>query len=446
MKASVRGAIAVAVAFALTFVVAPGAHAQPVPPPEPDSPTLQEVFNPFVVGTFVDGGFGSQDEIFQALNPNDPFYQEPQLTGGEPPGTLLKSKPVDVMFTGFKPGNLDAYKLMYVTTGVDGEHTISTGILMIPVDGRDNATRPLIGYQMANDSVGPYCHPSTMWTGGDPIDGASWSALGPLAQMFGNGWAVMITDVGNDGDPDPHGVFAGKFAGHANLDGLRAAIALDDAGLSSSPPISLFGIAGGGVGAAFAAERQAAYAPELNVKSVVLEGIVINTRDFLRNTDGSVGSGFGFALLLGLEPWYPDMKVDEKLTPAGKAIADEYRNQCQTPAYFTMPFVPLSTLFNDGQSPADIPDFQRAFEDNQLGTQAPRAPVMITSCVADDSPMSLVTAQNARDLVAQYRAGGTQVIYEPTDCSLQKLFTDPYGWGTDLFGMQTVDWIEATLR
>lgn len=446
MNVSVRGGITVAAVLTLTALAAPVARSAPVPPPQPDSPALSEVFNPYVVGTFVEGGFGSPEEIFQALMPGDPFYQEPPLTGDEPPGTLLKYKPVEVMFAGFEPGNLDAYKVMYVTSGVDGQQTISTGILMIPVDGRDNSTRPLIGYQMANDSVGAYCHPSTMWTGGDPLDGSSWSALGPLAQMFGNGWAVMISDVGNDGDPDPHGVFAGKFAGHANLDGLRAAIALDEAGLASEPPISLFGIAGGGVGAAFAAEQQPEYAPELNVESVVLEGMVINTQEFMRNADGSIGSGFAFATLLGLEPWYPDMNVDEKLTPAGKVIADVYRNQCQTPAYFTMPFVPLSTLFEDGRSPADIPDFQHAFADNRLGQQAPKAPVMITSCVADNSPMSLVSAQNARDLVARYREGGTDVIYEPTDCSLQKLFTDPYGWGTDLFGMQTIDWVDSTLR
>lgn len=410
------------------------------------TPTPGQVFNGFVVGTFEHGRMATQSEFFDALTPNDPFYTEPKLTGSEKPGTLLKSKRVDVQFSGFRPGDVDAYKLMYVTTGVRGDRQISTGTLMIPRDGRSNADRTLVAYQMANDSVGAYCHPSTMWTGGDIADGASWSALGPLALMFGKGMAVMMTDIGNDGAPEPHSPFAGAFAGHANLDGVRAALALPEAGLSAHAPIGEFGIAGGGVGAGFAAEQAAEYAPELNVKATVLEGMVVNERNFIRVADGSVGSGFAFATLLGLEPSYPEMKIDEKLSPLGRQVAAYYRTQCQTPAYFTMPYVPLRLLFQNGQSPADIPAFQPVFDDNLLGTRAPKSKVLIASCAADDSPMSLVPAADSRNLVAQYRSDGTDVSYQPTDCSMTRMLTNLYGWGTDLFGMQTVDWLEANTR
>ncbi|MFD4182122.1 lipase family protein [Rhodococcus sp. NPDC058514] len=427
-------------------VLSPGvAAAQDAPPvPVTDTPSLQgEVLNDFVDGAFAGGEFGTRDEILAALAPNDPFYAEPTLTGAEKPGTLLKAKRVDVMFTGFKPANIEAYKIMYVTTGNDGQTpTISTGFVMIPVDGVPASEKKVIGYQEANDSVGAYCHPSTQWTGGDPIDGASWSALGPLALMFGKGYAVVISDVGNDADPDPHGVFAAKFAGHAQLDALRAATSGGGTGLAPHAPIALFGVAGGGVGAASAAEMQAQYAPELNVKSTVLEGMVIDQRNFMRTADGSVGSGFAFATLLGLEPWYPEMRINDKLNPAGRALADEFRVQCQTPAYFLAPYVPLRLLFTNGQSPADIPEFQHVYDDNRLGNQAPKSKVLIASCGRDDSPMSLVPAQDSRDLAARYRAGGTDVTYAPSDCDVNRLFSDPYGWGTDLFGMQTIDWID----
>lgn len=430
-----------AVAAAMLIGAQSVAHAEPV-----RTPGLDEVFTDFTLSTFQDGQFGTMDEFNAAQVPADPFYDEPAVRGDEAPGTLIKVQKTQVMFAGFKPGNLDAYKVMYVTRGVDDKPAISTGILMVPADGRDNATRPIIGYQMANDSVGGYCHPSNMWTGADPADGASWSALGPLAQMFNKGYAVMISDVGNAGDMDPHGVFAGKFGGQSNLDGLRAALQVEDAGLSEDAPIGIYGIAGGGVGAAVAAEIQGDYAPELNVRSAVLEGMVVNQKSFMQTSDGSIGSGFAFANLLGLEPWYPEMKIDEKLTPVGKEIAAYYRTQCQTPAYFTMPFVPLKTLFASGESPADIADFQPAFEDNKLGKSAPKAKVLVTSCGGDDSFMSLVPAQDARDLVDKYRAGGTDVTYAPSNCSTLRTITDPYGWGTDLFGMQTIDWLASTLE
>jgi len=452
MRAGIRGIIAGLAAATLAVSVASAAagpaSADPVPPVR--TPGLGEVFNGYAVGAMTGGHFGSPNEIFNALLPNDPFYAEPKLTGNEKPGTLLKSKKVDVMFTGLKPANLDAYKIMYVTTGLDAKTPeISTGIIMVP-RGKPTASRKLISYQEANDSVGGYCHPSSQWTGGDPMDGASWSALGPLALMFDKGYSVVISDVGNNGDLSPHGVFAGKYAAHTQLDAIRAATQVPSGQgttvIVAKPKVVMFGIAGGGVGAATSAELQGSYAPELDVRGTVLEGMVVNQRNFLRVTSGSVGSGFGFATLLGLEPKYPEMKLDAKLTPVGKQVADYYRSQCQTPAYFMMPFIPLSALFVGNQNPADIKDFQHVYDDNQLGKHAPKAPVLITSCRGDDSPMSLVPAQDARDLAATYRRGGTDVTYAGSDCSMLKAITDIYGWGTDLFGMQTLPWIDSRLR
>ncbi|MFI6871308.1 lipase family protein [Nocardia sp. NPDC050406] len=430
-----------ALALALSAAVAGTAAAEPVPP---HTPALDEVFNGYVVGTLREGALASPQEIFEGLLANDPFYQEPPLTGSEQPGDILKAKRVDVLFTGMKPANLDAWKLMYVTTGLDGvTPVISTGILMVPRDGTPNSERKLISYQEANDSVGWGCHPSTQWTGGAPTDGSSWSALGPLALMFGKGYAVMISDVGNDADRRPHGVFAGKYAAHTQLDGARAALRHAPSGLDPQAQIALFGIAGGGVGAAFSAELQDEYAPELNVKSTVLEGMVVDQRNFMRVADGGVGSGFAFATLLGLEPAYPEMNLDAKLNPVGRGIADTFRTQCQT-AYFGTPFLPLRALFNSGVNPADEPAFQHVFEDNRLGRSGtPKSKVLIASCAADDSFMSLVPARDARELADTYRAQGTEVTYQPTDCGMVKMLTDLYGWGTDLFGMQTIDWMAA---
>ncbi|WP_433660438.1 lipase family protein [Nocardia sp. CA-128927] len=438
-----RFTVAVATAASLVLCAGTAAAEQEMP-----TPGLDRVFNGFVVGQIQGAQPVPPDQAFQALLANDPFYQEPPLTGAEQPGTLLKANKVDVMFLGITPPDIEAYKLMYVTTANDGvTPTISTGILMIPNQGPPVGEKKLISYQEANDSVGWSCHPSTQWTGGDPLDGSSWSALGPLALMFDKGYAVMISDVGNDGDRKPHGVFAGKFAAHAQLDGVRAALAHREAGLDPKAPTALFGIAGGGVGAAFSAELQPTYAPELDVKSAVLEGMVVNPRNFMRVADGSVGSGFALATLLGLEPAYPEMEVNAKLNPAGVGLANAFRTQCQTPAYFGLPFLPLNTLFNSGLGPADEPAFQRAFEENILGRSGtPKAKVAITSCAADDSLMSLVPAKDSRDLAETYRAGGTDVTYQPSDCSMVRMLTDIYGWGTDLFGMQTIDWIDRNFE
>ena len=123
--------------------------------------------------------------------------------------------------------------------------------------------------------------------------------------MFGKGYAVVISDVGNNGDRDPHGVFAGKFAGHAQLDAVRAAFQLQDSELNPDAEIALFGIAGGGVGSAFAAESAQSYAPELDIVSTVLEGMVIKPRTFMETTDSSVGPASDLRRSLASSPGTP---------------------------------------------------------------------------------------------------------------------------------------------
>ncbi|MEQ6901723.1 lipase family protein [Nocardioides sp. YIM 152588] len=425
------------------------------------TPGVDDVVNAFAVGSLLSGTLGSPSANFEALTNSDPFYDETGVDVSAEHGTLLKSKKVDVMFLGVQPGNIRAWKVMYTTQGeregADGvrPNVISTGILMVPDDGRKDRRRKLIGYQMANDSLGPNCHPSGTLTGSKPMDAATWSALGPLSMFFDRGAAVMISDVGNNGSEETHGVFAGKFAGSAMLDGLRAALALskqdrtDDLRLRKNPRIGLFAVAGGAVGAGFAAELGPKYTPELDIRATVLEGMVVDMKTFFEYADGTLGSGFAFATLLGLAEWYPEWEIDQRFNLVGRTLAKVYRNVCQSPAYFLLPFVPLKSLFKDRISPADRPEFQEAFHDSLLGqpeTGTPSSKVLVASCEEDNSPMQLIPAEDSRDLVRWYAAQGVDVTYDPTDCSVVRLLTNPYGWATDLFGMQTIPWLFKNMR
>ena len=126
-------------------------------------------------------------------------------------------------------------------------------------------------------------------------------------------------------------------------------------------------------------------------------------------------------------------------------MADVFRAQCQMPAYFGCRS--CRCTFSTRASTGRRTRFQRAFDDNVLGRSgAPTSKVFITSCAKDDSPMSLCTGSDARELADTYRSRGTDVSYQPTDCSMDPHVTDLYGWGTDLFGMQTSTGSTATSR
>ncbi|WP_305092537.1 lipase family protein [Prescottella sp. R16] len=417
---------AVVTAAAALTIGAPSVSAGPV--------GVDDVFGPFVLGALRDGRFTPPEQWTPRHPVTDPWYDAPDVSGLAP-GTLIRSRPATVQVYGVQPGHVRAHQLMYVTTDFDGSAVTSTGILLVPEDGTAPADRKLIGYSEANDSLGPGCMPSTQWTGGDQLDPGLLTALGPVAQMFGHGWAVMMSDTANDGDAAPNGFSIGRFSGAATLDGLRAAIALPDAGLAADVPIGLYGVAGGGVAAGFAAEKHAEYAPELNIVGAALQAMLTDSASFERKADGGIGAGFVFANSLGFAARYPEIDLDVELTPLGRQVADVFNSTCQQ-TYTLLPFVPLDALYVHGR-PADNPVFARAYAENRMGQQAPKAPVLVSSCRDD----FLVPYSDVEDLVAAYRAGGTDVTVEPSHCGPIDVLTDPVRVGTELLGMQNVDWL-----
>lgn len=458
---SIRRALGTALTaiVAVVLAVAPaGAQDQPSggafgDPLEP--PMLSEVLNPFAVSAIRDGVPASFEENVAGLwDPPGPFYDEPPIDDSMPMGHLLRSEPFEVIFNGIKPAHIRAWRMMYVTEDVEGRRVISTGIIMLPSDGRDDSTRPVIAYQEANDSAGAKCHPSTQWSGGAFSEASAWSAIGPLAQMLGEGAAVVISDIGNDADPGVHGVFAGRYAGMALLNGLRAAYQVPGPSVNPANKVGLFGVAGGGVGAAFAIEYQPWYAPEINIQATMLEALAVNQKNFIDFADGHLGSGFVLATLVGLEAQYPELDLDSKVNPAGRALVNLFRDSCQTYFYFATPFLPQSWLFTSGLRPADEPAFQRVFHENTLGLNnptndpalAPPGKVLVSSCSGDDSFMVVTPAEDSRTLVKSYRAQGTDAQYHGLDCSIDVFVTDLYKWGTELFGMHTVKWLMNEIR
>ena len=100
------------------------------------------------------------------------------------------------------------------------------------------------------------------------MDGASWSALGPLAIMFDRELhRHHISDVGSNGDKSPHGVFAGTYAGPRPARRRACRPATTEGSTTQDAEVVLFGIINGGVGAARAAEDPGRVRPELKVKA-----------------------------------------------------------------------------------------------------------------------------------------------------------------------------------
>ena len=110
------------------------------------------------------------------LPPNDPFYQPPSGYHHAEPGTVLRSRDVELALFGLIPQRLSATQLLYRTTDMDGRPEAAVTTVLLP-EGRDlRKPCPLLSYQCAIDAVAARCFPSYALRRGA-------LAIGALAQL-----------------------------------------------------------------------------------------------------------------------------------------------------------------------------------------------------------------------------------------------------------------------
>lgn len=371
---------------------------------------------------------GDIAQIFD--RPADPFYTPPPGFEQRPLGSLLRVDSLSAPIVARESPGTQGFRILYVTTGARGEITTASASLFVPPGQPSAGERALVAVGVADESLGAYCHPSSTLASSLPSN--EMNNAGPVAtaaKVLDRGNAVLIADLSNNGGVAPHPALVPQFNGTALLDGLRAARWVGDAELRADSPIGIFGPSGGGSGAAAAsAEMAPTYAPELNLPAILIGQIIPDHRNFIKANDGTIASGFAFADLIGLEVAYPEMKLNEKLNPLGRRIADNFRTGCTYPNFPALAFVPLSTLFNPGISPYAHPDFQRAFAEQALAAPnapTPQAKIRMSRCDTNLSPLSVTPVGDLETAAGNYRATGADITTRVMDC-LAVGAGDPY--------------------
>jgi hypothetical protein len=422
------GALALSLAVWLPGTGVPAATAAPTVTP-------QEYFSPPVVDAVLDGRPAAPHEWFPTPPQDDPFYVAPAVDPATPAGTLLRSRKVAPQNVLIRFGGLDAWQVLYTSTGLDGGPRVVSGIVLVPHTYGQAGPERVVSYLEANDNLAPGCGPSYRWVGGNTVDLAQVS-LGPIPQMLARGWAVAMTDFGNNGEPGPQPFSVGALSGPAALDILRAVEQVPDAPIGPDAPAAIFGLAGGGVAGTTAAEMAGTYAPERRIVGSVLQGMVVDSTTFEHFAGGELAAGFVVANALGYAAAYPEIDLDSKLTPLGRQVADVFHRSCQF-VYGLTPGLPLQAVFAGGL-PSDDPAFRRRYDEGRLGRGVPNAPVYLSSCPTD----CLVPYSDVLWLADRYAEGGASVTIDPTECGFQDFVRDPWRASTELVGVQGVPWLE----
>ena len=95
-----------------------------------------------------------------ALPDVDPFYVPPPGFEHARPGTVLRSRDVELAFLGVVPQKLTATQLLYRSTDLNGLPEPAVTTVVVPADRPAGTTGPILSYQCAIDAVAGSCFPS----------------------------------------------------------------------------------------------------------------------------------------------------------------------------------------------------------------------------------------------------------------------------------------------
>ena len=300
----------------------------------------------------------------------DSFYRPPAGFEHARPGTVLRSRDVELAFLGLVPQKLSATQLLYRTTDLNGAPEVAVTTVVVPTERACAA---------AADRLLPVRHRRGRRALLPVLRAApTRQAVGAVAQFefvlvaasLAEGWAVSVPD--HEGTAGMWG--APYEPGYHVLDGVRAAINHDSPGLTPESPIGLWGYSGGGLATAWAAEVQGSYAPELNVVGAVLGSPVGDLGHTFKRLNGSVYSGLPAMVVAALSHLYPDLDrvIQEHATDEGKAMLARIERMTTAHAMLRLAGKDMATMVDRPLEEILLtPEVQHVFDSIKLGTAAP---------------------------------------------------------------------------
>ncbi len=351
------------------------------------------------------------EELHRKVRPllpsDDPFYQPPLGYQHAEPGTVLRSRDVELAFLGLIPQPTRAIQLLYRTMDMNGEPEAAATTVIVPAELAPERPCPLLSYQCAIDAISSRCFPSYALR-------RKAKALGSIGQLelfliiaaVAEGWAVSVPD--HEG---LRGMWGAPYEpGYRVLDGIRAALSSERLGLSPSAPIGLWGYSGGGLASAWAAEMCGAYAPELDIVGAVLGSPVGDLGNTFRRLNGKFLAGLPALVVAALAHVYPDLDrmIKEHANEEGRALLESLEKMTTVEAVLKMAGKDMGDYLDE---PLDAilstPEVTYVFDNTKLGAAVPTPPVLIVQAVHD----YLIDVNDIDALADVYSAGGARVTY-----------------------------------
>ena len=315
----------------------------------------------------------------------DAFYVAPDPLPDGNPGDLIRSREIP------GPNGAKGWTVMYLSRSASDQPIAVTGTVFAPSQTTDPS---IVAWAHGTTGLGDACTPSKMAAGGE----GSEVLLGTA--VVSRGLVFVATDYEGLGTPGVHTYLVGQSEGRAVLDSIRAAA-------GCWPPVATkavgWGHSQGGGAALWAAELAPTYAPDANLLGVVAGAPAAQLEAFGASLGESTTFGFQLMALAGFHAAYPELSLDEVVTPDGAAAVEAAGDQCTAETFAAVAGEDPARYFQPGAASATA--WLDALAANDPGHGTTTVPIFIYHGDADD----IVPVQVSEIVADAYCANGVTV-------------------------------------
>jgi pimeloyl-ACP methyl ester carboxylesterase len=248
------------------------------------------------------------------------FYTPPEVLPEGKPGTIIRSEALPDSL----PEGAQAYRVMYLSTGLNGEPIAVTGTIIAPA-GESDTPRPVLAWSHGTTGIFPECGVSHT---SDP-----YQQTPIIDRMINEGFVVAITDYPGLSTPGIHPYLAGPVEATTVIDSVRAARNLN---VSAGDRFAVWGASQGGHAALWTGQTAPQYAPELALLGVAASAPATNLPGIVESklADKAGGIFLGYVFRSWSEI-FPDANLDDIIKPEMRQQFEAMVKPCFTaPAAF----------------------------------------------------------------------------------------------------------------
>ncbi|KAI0468067.1 secretory lipase-domain-containing protein [Xylaria cf. heliscus] len=346
----------------------------------------------------------------------DPWYTAPADFESASPGTILRIRPDPSNITAVVDA-AEAYNILFRSTDTRYRPSWAVTTFIVPknpLEAREvgDGKAALLSFNIPYNTASVDGSPSYLLSTNFGLSGLGITPQTDyVVEALSRGWYVNVPDF--EGPTASFG--AGPQAGHAVLDSVRAILSSDTLReRSDDARYAMWGYSGGSIASTFAAELQAAYAPELDFAGAAVGGIVPDLTEVfsqpVSNNSAAIPAG-----LLGVTAQYPDARefLVSQLKTSGPYNATGFLRALNFSAVQLIGYFGLQNISDYFVNGLDgiysAPELTRVFGDNEYEGYhgIPQMPLFVYKAINDDSN-GIATSD---DLISHYCKVGTNILY-----------------------------------